>query len=749
MRHLIICPEYPPAPIPTGGIGTYVRNIARLLAEAGETVHVIGPLWQEASEPVEELLGGRLIVHRLPADRALDVPWNQGREALALDELNWLAWSALPAHSFSMQAALYAEKLVEDVGIDLIEAQEYDAPLYYFQLRRSLGLGPDRQPPCIVHLHSPSEMIFHYNDWNMARDDIRDARQMETFCIRNADLLLCPSRYLARQSEKHYNLDTDSINTIPLPVGNTPYLERNIDVWREGSICFVGRLEPRKGVVEWIDAAVTVANEYPALHFEFIGADLPYGEGRSVREHLESRIPDARMAQFAFRGNVSLDQLMDYLGKAKIAVVPSRWENFPNTCVEAMRTGLPVLASANGGMTEMIEDGSSGWIAKSQDPAGLEKALRTALQTPELELASMGRRAAERIGGICNNDETLARHLELRSDLVMRSRPAGLTQSSQPLHQTARELKNDSGGCFVVVAIVDDPFLVGECLDRIREQGIDPANGVIVVDEGRHQSHAAYLDEMRDAGWHIIAQASGGRAALWNTGLEFAVARNDKPGNILLIDERDRLLPGCIDGMRETLAKRDDVDLVSAWVRAVGRIRPRLSPAFPDQAVTNSIDTPVMLRANSAIADEGFDPTLSEDYELWGMTNGLLSSGGVAIVYPATLAERFVTKQAASNPEHRRMYRRLLEPIENIISANALTIVELLDGGHRSSAPKSADSASSAEYPPILRPSDIFRLTWKERYAVMKAVGREPRRAIGFLAWHTRNAVDRLRARKE
>jgi len=44
MKHLIISREYPPSQ-PQGGIGTNVENIARLLADSGETVHVIGQLW--------------------------------------------------------------------------------------------------------------------------------------------------------------------------------------------------------------------------------------------------------------------------------------------------------------------------------------------------------------------------------------------------------------------------------------------------------------------------------------------------------------------------------------------------------------------------------------------------------------------------------------------------------------------------------------------------------------------------------
>ena len=64
MKHLIISREYPPAP--SGGIGTYAAHIARLLAERGETVHVIGQLWEGADVSVEESCNGKLIVHRVP-----------------------------------------------------------------------------------------------------------------------------------------------------------------------------------------------------------------------------------------------------------------------------------------------------------------------------------------------------------------------------------------------------------------------------------------------------------------------------------------------------------------------------------------------------------------------------------------------------------------------------------------------------------------------------------------------------------
>ena len=122
------------APQAPGGIGTYVEHISHLLAEAGETVHVIGQRWLGAPKVFEEFEGGRLIIHRVSLDTPIPVARNNADFRTAERELAGLA--RVPYHPlrFAWQAGLLAEKLVDDEGIDVIEAQEFAAPLYFFQL---------------------------------------------------------------------------------------------------------------------------------------------------------------------------------------------------------------------------------------------------------------------------------------------------------------------------------------------------------------------------------------------------------------------------------------------------------------------------------------------------------------------------------------------------------------------------------------------------------------------------------------
>ncbi|HJX27560.1 MAG TPA: glycosyltransferase family 4 protein [Thermoanaerobaculia bacterium] len=432
MKHLIICREYPPAP--SGGIGTYAAHIAPLLAEAGETVHVIGQLWRDANREIEESHGGRLIVHRLPyqdwdADRPRFAPWDVTLSALFRSDF--------PPRAFAWQAGRLAERLVESEGIDLIEAQEYEAPLWFFQLRRALGMGPRRQPPCLVHLHSPTEPIAVHNEWDLTRPDVAAAVRLEEETIRAADALLCPSRFLARQAEERYGLDPENVRVIPLPLGGGRPLERPPEVWERGAICYVGRLERRKGVLEWIDAATAVAREDSTVRFEFVGPNVLGLAWISGEDLVEQRIAPEVRDRFAFHGSQPRTELPRFLGAARIAVVPSRWENFPNTCVEAMASGLPVLATRQGGMAEMIEDGVSGWLADDATPETLAGALRRALATPPERLREMGRNAAAAVARICDNRTILERHLALRAEAAAR----GASRSLVPPAGAPRTLR--------------------------------------------------------------------------------------------------------------------------------------------------------------------------------------------------------------------------------------------------------------------------------------------------------------------
>jgi glycosyltransferase involved in cell wall biosynthesis len=395
MRHLLICPEFPPAA--GGGIGTYAETLARLLAARGEQVHVIASGGgKRRSERRED---GRLVIHR--------IPWTP--QFRAARELLGLPFRPKP---FVWEAALLAERIVEDEEIDVLEAQEYQAPLYGFQVRRALGLGPARRPPCIVHLHSPTLLIARHIGWPI-QETVRGWVRLERFTVRAADAVIAPSRELARWAEAHYRL-TAPVSVVPYPLEPAAPLARSPDVWAKGTVCYVGRLDARKGVFEWIDAAIRTAEELPSQRFELVGPDNRSPDGGSVRRELLGRVPPNLRARFRFVAELPKESLSEVFGRARIAVVPSRWDNYPYACLEAMRSGVPVLGTRTGGIPEMVVPGRNGWLAQSGSADDLRRHLGQALRTDPAELAAMGGRAHQDALRLGDPDRICVEHLALR-----------------------------------------------------------------------------------------------------------------------------------------------------------------------------------------------------------------------------------------------------------------------------------------------------------------------------------------------
>lgn len=695
MKHLIICPEYPPAPIPAGGIGTYVTHISRLLAESGETVHVIGTLWEGAKKKVDERCHGRLIIHRVYFEGWPTFIGKKSSSTPKSGVKKGLFESIFPAQCFSWQASLLAEKLVEQEGIDIIESQEYEAPLYYLQLRRALGFGPKRCPPCIIHLHSPTETIVRYSDRDIGRPYFMTAKRLEDYSIAAADALLCPSHYLAHQAKTHYGLDEGCIRVIPLPIGDNPILEREKDTWEHGTICYVGRLELRKGVIEWIEAAVAVAPEYPSARFEFIGANTLGTRTMSGGQIVKHLIPDDLRARFIFRGQQEKSALPQFLAKARIAIVPSRWENFPNTCVEAMASGLPVIATREGGMVEMIEDGRTGWLANKSGSDGLAEALRRALNTPSTRIAEMGYNASLEIRRICDNKKILESQLNFRNQVVNQGArrslnlPVNLPWAKrsfcdESMRRTPQN--NSSKGIAMVVTCLDEKQFLEECLQSIEQQTLKPMAVVIIENGMTREQTLKVFDKTQRNRWRVISKKNTNPVLAKNCGIEEVLGSGLNPLGFSFLTGEERLQPDFVAVCESILRQCPEVGLVSCWTsdsQNDNKIWIRPCPGFPYQWISNEA-APFSIVRTEALHEAGnFRPIMNQGYEDWDLFNAVMAAGWVAVTVPKILGRCRIYEDLESRLANARTYgrmrRELLERFPDLIVCDLKDIILLTE----------------------------------------------------------------------
>lgn len=118
------------------------------------------------------------------------------------------------------------------------------------------------------------------------------------------------------------------------------------------------------------------------------------GPGRDRAEEFVTQL--GLESRVHFRGQQ--DDVAGWLASSQLFLLISKWEGFPRSILEAMRAGLPVIASDVGGCAEAVEIGSNGFLVRRGDDRTLAQLLENLLKRPELraQLGAEGRRVYER-----------------------------------------------------------------------------------------------------------------------------------------------------------------------------------------------------------------------------------------------------------------------------------------------------------------------------------------------------------------
>jgi glycosyltransferase involved in cell wall biosynthesis len=155
-----------------------------------------------------------------------------------------------------------------------------------------------------------------------------------------------------------------------------------------GPVIVVARLRPEKAIDRLIDAVALIRRVDPGFRLEIAGD----GElDSALREQVE-RLGLGEAV--AFLGDVR--DVPERLARASALVLPSHTEGISLTLLEAMATGLPVVATRVGGNPEVVVDGETGLLVPPADPPALAEALLRLRRDPELGRA-MGARGRERV----------------------------------------------------------------------------------------------------------------------------------------------------------------------------------------------------------------------------------------------------------------------------------------------------------------------------------------------------------------
>ncbi|MFQ5601719.1 MAG: glycosyltransferase [bacterium] len=251
----------------------------------------------------------------------------------------------------------------------------------------------------LARIISPTKAVFSWETISAPEWLLKHRLLAYKFAMRFCDKVISVSEATAKWLVEKRGVAREKVLVIPYGVNLEVYKQgKNLALKRQLGIApetfvvgTVARLHPQKGHEYLIEAAKKIVERHANVKFVFVGD----GE---MRKKLEARIETAGLENnfllLGFR-----DDVTDLLRVFDIFVLPSLYEGLPNVILEAMATGLPVVATAVDGSVELVNDGETGFLVPPREPQALIAKINTLIQNPQrvLDFGMQGRNRVESI----------------------------------------------------------------------------------------------------------------------------------------------------------------------------------------------------------------------------------------------------------------------------------------------------------------------------------------------------------------
>jgi len=352
----------------SGGMNVYVREVASALAQAGVECTTYTRADRPGLPAEVQVEPGHRVVH-VPAG-----PFELPKEALA-DELD----------EFTRRVG---DHLAAGPGVDVVHGNYWLSGMVGHRLKHQLDV------PLVSTFHTLARVKAEGGD---LEPSWRDTAEAEIIGCSDAICVSCPEE--ERQFRRLYGDPAGRIEVVPPAVehaffapGDRLGARRAVELPADRPIVlFVGRIQPLKAP----DVAVQAMVEVPGALLVVVGG-ASGADGADELARVQALVDRLDLGdQVRFVPPRPHHILSSYYRAADVVVVPSRSESFGLVALEAAACGVPVVASAVGGLLNIVHDGVTGLLVEGRHPARFGRAIREVLDDP-IGAASMGAAAAVR-----------------------------------------------------------------------------------------------------------------------------------------------------------------------------------------------------------------------------------------------------------------------------------------------------------------------------------------------------------------
>jgi D-inositol-3-phosphate glycosyltransferase len=354
-----------------GGMNVYVRELTSALARSDVACDVFTRAWSPDLPPVVDVEPGLRVHH------------------VAAGPLDILPKESLPAVVDEFTAGVLdrmaAARRAEELDYTSVHAN------YWLSGLSGHVIKHERNLPLVCTFHTLDRVKAETMPEEVEADMPHRRAEAEASIIDCSDAVLASCTVEADQIASLYGGEPGRIRIVPPGVdhaffgpGHRPQARRALGLPLDGRLLlFVGRIQPLKRA----DVAIETLAELlrrggePFRLVVVGGPSGPHGEkslqslydvadARGVREHVHFVAPQPH------------ELLSSYYRAADACIVPSRSESFGLVALEAAACGTPVVASAVGGLTTLVDHGHTGYLVDDPDPVAYAAAVRKVFDEP-------------------------------------------------------------------------------------------------------------------------------------------------------------------------------------------------------------------------------------------------------------------------------------------------------------------------------------------------------------------------------
>ncbi len=358
----------------TGGMNVYVREVAAELGDLGIAVDVFTRRSDRDTPRVEEFApGARLIQIDAGPPRRIEK-----EEMIGL------------TRQFAEGVMTFCD--VEELTYDLIHSH------YWLSAEAGEPIADRWGVPHVAMFHTLGDVKLRAR---ASEEEPEERLESERRIVHRLDRIVAATRHEQQLLRQIYRVPAERITVIPLGVNLDRFApadraaaraELGIDD-EERILLAIGRIQPLKGLDILIRSLAEVTDR-DGISLWIIGGDDRAADEISRLRALAEEFSVASMVRFV--GPVEHEALPDYYNAADVVVMPSFYESFGLVAVEAMASGVPVVASRVGGLSSTVSDGRTGYLIPWRCPEPFAEKIELLLRNEQLR-SSLGSAAVDRM----------------------------------------------------------------------------------------------------------------------------------------------------------------------------------------------------------------------------------------------------------------------------------------------------------------------------------------------------------------